>query len=308
MTMVGIQRTMVDDVLKYIKDHDVTLSVAPQFELLFRVEHSLGLDMSEHSSYCDDLMCGADSRFMRWAKALHIHIFPSNVDDVKIRRLSYTQDKCMRLFNNQPDKCTALVINVPDYLGRIWKKLTRPGTKSICLGVNDIVLAIQACRISEPNTTRITLSQNVFCLLEKYINELPPESVVYIAEDKTYWMPCREYKEYVLAASKEGWVRYTPLNKESERRIWGHKEQKSSLFPVTCSTDSMDRIKELLSDQSLDHLPEVSDITSNDAYVVGGEIVEVSEAHSVCMNVEASDDRVIAEWIPYLENDMPLCM
>ena len=198
----------------------VTRMNSPPFKLLFEVERSLSLDTLKHWGYITELMRGDKSRFAHWLNALRIDLHTDTIETCQLRRISYTLDKCTRLFENVQQEWTAVVVNVPTTFGRVWRRVRRTSLVVNATLEPDVrrslQIAIQGSRLT-PDATSIVITVDVFDLMRRYVREIPQDHAFFIAHDHTYWVPAQEYVEYMVAASTDGWVRYTPLHELSNR-------------------------------------------------------------------------------------------
>ena len=283
---------------------------SPPFKVLFEVERSLSLDTFKHLGYITELMRGSNSRFAHWLNALKIDLHTNNIETCKLRRISYTLDKCARLFENVQQEWTAVVVNVPTTFGRVWRQVRRtPFVVNPMLEPDvrrSLQIAIQGSRLT-PDTTFIVMTVDVFDLIRRYLQEIPQDHAFFIAHDQTYWVPTQEYIEYMVAASTDGWVRYTPLHELSNRVAL--IPPKDTERPMPCSHESFSRIRSC--NETILEVPPLEDesklrlsqqIQHHDYSVVPTHM-GLPASNTPCAGPRSDHT---AEFVPFRNNDRPL--
>lgn len=239
--------------------------IYPQVEMLLLMQKGLLMPLDgKHATFVNDLMIGNTSRFMKFAKSTHIMpIIQANTvnKEILIRHLSLTQDRCSHLFSDghgEVKLCPAIVFAIPisplhPNYGRVWHKKTsvaphmRIIKKETAQDAAYFVFLALFTSLNLRQATqqvKIILDEHAHKAVQKYIEEVSragPFAVEIRTTNApgtyTYWQPSDECDEYVIAASSEGWLRYTPLNNANTRCIVSTPRKTA---PIKCSEQIFD--------------------------------------------------------------------
>ena len=184
-----------------------TSNFHPSFELAANVEHSFAMNLCVDHHFVQSLLAGRHGALFRWLSAVGIDVIHDDIDNCRLRRLSFCNDPCAHLLDSSED--AAFVVSVPRTgsttgFGRRWKRCASLVYDMFAVDDQVLRLRLELARAIAPRAREL--------VVDAVDARITPASYVTLA-DGSHWVPLTTYDEYPIVVTPRGRVRYSVLPK-----------------------------------------------------------------------------------------------